>query len=164
MVGKLNTLFVQVLHICLLTTLKAAKLHNASKEFRRSDYGSLNVRFLGSFNLSLWIVGRVVHKNLIAAGRLYPVLYARSRKNNNLVKITLKTLLHNLQMKQAQEATAESVSKGKRIVLFVNKGSIVQLQLLKSIFKLLILSTIFRINTTEYHRTSLLVSRKRLIT
>ena len=74
------------------------------------------------------------------------------------VILSLQTLLDDLQMEKSKESAAETKSKGYRCLRLIEKGSIVELQLLQCIPKIPVLGTICRVKAAVNHRIYLLVS------
>src|SRR5690606_30407711 len=77
------------------------------------------------------------------------------RCNNGHIKLPLQPFLNDLKVKHAQEAAAETKSKGHRTLGNKNQGSVIKLQFLHRRSKVFVFFGINWINTRKYHRLNI---------
>ena len=95
---------------------------------------------------------------------MYLIDNAWCRRHEIQIKLSLQTLLHDLQMKQSKETTTESEAQRQRCLRFILQRCIIDLQLLQRIAQIRIFGAVRRIHAAVYHRIDFLITRKRFRT
>ena len=107
-------------------------------------------------------VGRVVHLDEFAAGRLDAVRDGRRRDEQVEVELALEPLPDDLHVQEPEEAAAEAEAERLRRLRLVGERGVVQLEPLERVAELRVLVRVGREERREDHRLHVLVARKRL--
>ena len=156
---------VQVLHIHKHATAVLTEFHNISHEVCRCQNFRLDHRLfrLGNY-CRVGIIGGVVDILHLAVCQCDTVNNRRRCGNQIQVVLPFQTLLDDLHVEQSQESAAETKAQRNGGLRFKGKGRIVQLQFFQRIPEITVLCAVCRIDTGEYHRVDLAVTRQRLCT
>ena len=103
---------------------------------------------------------RIVHRYHRAVG-LVDVVNDRRRSGDELqVVLALEAFLHDVHVKQSQKAAAEAEAQCLRGFRHVFERRVIQLQLFKSHFQVVIVLALDRVEAAENHRKCLAVARQ----
>jgi hypothetical protein len=93
---------------------------------------------------------------MVSPGReLELVADARRGEDDGLVVLALQALLHDLEVQEPQEAAAEAEAQGEGVVLLVDEGGVVELELLDGHLELVVIGGVHRVDRGEDHRLDL---------
>ena len=134
MINYHNPVHIQIVHALELTALILGNLHNSAHEILWHDYRGLNEWLLNMINGSrVRQVGRIIHRYHFPVSLKYVINNTWSGCYKLQIILTLQTLLNNVHVKQAQEATTIAKAKGNGGLWLKNQGSIVKLELFQGI-------------------------------
>ena len=94
---------------------------------------------------------------------MYLIDNGRRRSHKVQVVFPLQALLDDLQVQKSQESAAESEAQGHGGLRLIEKGSVVQLQLLKGLPQIRILCAVCRVQSAVDHGGHLLIAGKGLL-
>ena len=160
-IGKVDTCLIEVGHRLEDAATILHKLHDIPYHIGGDEDLYLGDRFFDMLDLGhRRELRRIVHRYHRAVG-LVDVINDRRRGGDELqVVLTLEAFLHDVHVKQSQKAAAETEAQCLRGFRHVLERRIIQLQLFKSHFQVVIVLALDRVETAENHRECLAVARQ----
>ncbi len=103
----------------------------------------------------------IIHPHLLAVGEGHPVANRGRGQNQRKIVLAPQPFLDDLEVEQAEKATAEAEPECDRRVLLVGQGGIVELELFEGLAEVRVLLGRHRVHRGEDNRFGLFVARQR---